>query len=169
MKIKRNRDKHWQHQTNFAHASYIQITYLNCLLTCLIISYQDLWEHCFFSNSFCCKKSLQDVWVQMGFKTLELVMHVALQSSSTYATACCTSQQQMLSSAVSIIKQKEHLHHPGLYPSNQSDLSLISIVDSSRVATETAKSNSRTFQDFFRSFSRTFPALFTNFFTGLKI
>ena len=33
-----------------------------------------------------------------------------------------------------------------------------------RVATETSKSNSRTFQDFFRSFSRTFPGLFKFFF-----
>ena len=32
-----------------------------------------------------------------------------------------------------------------------------------RVATETAKSNSRTFQDFFGSFSRTFPEMLTVF------
>ena len=37
-----------------------------------------------------------------------------------------------------------------------------------RVATETAQSNSRTFQDFLRSFSRTFPGLFKIFFTRLK-
>ena len=37
-----------------------------------------------------------------------------------------------------------------------------------RVATEIAKSNSRTFQDFFRSFSRTFPGLFKIFFQDLK-
>ena len=42
------------------------------------------------------------------------------------------------------------------------------VVSNNRVATETAKSNSRTFQDFSRSFSRTFPGLFTNFLQDLK-
>ena len=38
-----------------------------------------------------------------------------------------------------------------------------------RVATETAKSNSRTFQDVFRSSSRTFPELFNFFLQDLKL